>query len=622
MLPLKEESPAGTGLSDLPIFSGTRQPTQMTPASNITTGSPGLLTELEAKGVIIVPAAVAATIASGTVLSDTMPTTPPYNDDTAAAADYVSRHVAVSVPADTPTATPPNDEYMEGVVSIPDSDCSALEDESPYDALYHDSDFTDEAPAYAKPATQVGRQSAEKRQPLETELPANVRRTSAVVCADKGWDLTVENMTAEEKKHSEAADHRDHRDHLPASNKGPENSLIRDSSTIDVGTTGTANETEAHDEETANRASPLPVATPSQTSASQAATPTAQEESPSHGTPSEDSIATRRPVRMARLSKSFAQESPKPARQTPKPANNPAGAATATSPAKQDDSTAAAVPERRASKRVSLAASTATASPIAKQAATSAANKAAKPSPRSKAASTPTPSDNPSPAPRRVTRMSGLSSELLLPQPSPTATAPGKRRRRESAKDDESDLPRELRRLQDTKEFSHVDDEPIIYTVWSNGRYVPANAAGEPLVDKNAAKKARLAKAAEEAEKQRLAEEEAARLREAEEKAAAEAAKPPQKRVKKWMSSGLYAGQPMPSNPAAGLTPAERKELAKLPELSKKYPPNKTLPMPIFNGLRMLLQGRDFKMPFDVFNPLPPGQPKPVKYGRFSKSEF
>ncbi|CAK7223096.1 hypothetical protein SBRCBS47491_005085 [Sporothrix bragantina] len=616
MLPLKEESPAGTGLSDLAIFSGVRPSAQSTPASHFTTDSHDLLTETDGKGVIVAPSVVAATIASGTVLSDTLPTTPPYNDD---AADYVSRHVATATPAapaDTPTATPPNDEFMEDAASNSESDCLALEDESPYDALYHDSDFADETPTCAKPAAQQDRQPGERR-PLETELPANVRRSSTVGCPGKIRDLSVakeasiqnDNQLETLDRHSQTSARKDER----------ANVVDGDASTVDV---GAANEGEVHSNEAANDiSSSLQVVTPLRESASQAATP-ADQESPSRGTPSEDSIATRRPVRMARLAKPVAQESPKPARQAAKPTSSSAVTPTATSIAIKDEPTTATVPERRTSKRVSLAALTATASPIAKQAATSAAKQAAKPSPRSKAASNSAASDAPSPAPRRVTRLSGLPTELSIPQSSPKTTPSGKRRRREPETDVETDLPRELRRLQDTKEFSHVDDQPIIYTVWSNGRYVPANAAGEPLVDKNAAKKARLAKAAEEAEKQRLADEEAARIKEAEEKAAAEAARPPQKRVKKWMSSGIYAGQAMPSNPTAGLTPAERKELAKLPELAKKYPPNKTLPMPIYNGLRMLIQGRDFKMPFDVFNPLPPGQPKPVKYGRFSKNRF
>ncbi|CAK7270096.1 hypothetical protein SEPCBS119000_003912 [Sporothrix epigloea] len=337
-----------------------------------------------------------------------MPTTPPYNNDT----NYILSSVAIAAPSATPTATPPKDEFPEDDDMNSESDCPALEEESPYDALYRDVDFADDIPICMQPALDFSTPSEERREAI-TKMPGNARRHSIM-----GYVMTR---------------------NLPVA--------------------------KLHTGESA-----------------------------------------------AKLDGDYE--------------NHPKGA------------------------------------------------------------------------------------------------VPRKRRRRESEKDTEAHLPRELRRLQDTKEYSHVDDEPVIYTVWSNGRYVPSNAAGEPLVDESAARKTRLAKEAEEAEELRLAEEEAARAKEAEEKAAAEASRSFRKRVKTWSLSGLYAGQETPSHPAAGLTLAERKAFAKLPELARTYPKNKTLPMPIYNGLRMLIQGRDFKMPFDVFNPLPPGQPKPVKYGRFSKNRF
>ncbi|CAK7204265.1 hypothetical protein SEUCBS139899_007020 [Sporothrix eucalyptigena] len=606
MLPVKEESPAGTGLSGLPIFSGARQSAQSTPASNFTTGPHGTPSKPDSEGIIVASSAIAATITSATVLSDAMPTTPPYNDD----AGYVSRLVAAvaapAAPADTPTATPPNDEYMEDAGSNSESDCPALEDESPYDALYQDSDFAD-MPTYVKPVTQPDQQP-EEQSTSEAELSATVRQSSPLACSAKIWDLPVVKVSTSEADAEETTGRRNPSEVSIAGHTNDMNS---------------ANGLEARNSETTNEVSALPVPTPQALSASPAASQ-GDQDNPSHATPAEDSIASRRPMRTARLSKPAAPESPKSVRKAAKPTTDSPAAPTGTPSAAMDESTAALTSGRRTSKRVSLsAAATATASPIAKQAATAAARQAtAKQSPKSKTSSTAPASAAPSPIERRVTRLSGFPTELSIPQLGPKTTPSGKRRRRESDKHVGAELPRELRRLQDTKEFSHVDDQPIVYTVWSNGRYVPANAAGEPLVDKNAAKKARFAKAAEEAEKKRLEEAEAARIKEAEEKAAAEAALPPQKRVKKWMSKGLYAGMPMPSNPNAGLTPAERKQLAKLPELAKKYPPNKTLPMPIYNGLRTLIQGRDFKMPFDVFNPLPPGQPKPVKYGRFSKNRF
>ncbi|KAL1894364.1 hypothetical protein Sste5346_005863 [Sporothrix stenoceras] len=597
MLPVKEESPAGTGLSELPIFSGARGSAQSTPASTLSNVSRAMLTKPESD--MLITSAVAATISSGgAILSDTMPTTPPYNphstpppqyiDD----AEYISRHVAAAVAAET--TTPPDDEFMDDAGSNAESECPALEDESPYDALYRDSEFADDAvPAFPQPSTK----------PTTTTQPDNRHSShngSAVV------DVDMTDATEQEPEtHSGSVSHANG---AQDENHGSDRRQVN----------GT------------NEAATLSASTPL------VSTSQFDQETPSQATPSEDTIATRRPMRMARLSKPAAPESPKPARQAAKPASNAEESAPGPAPGAEDGTSAATpgadvetpsseAPVRRASKRVSLAAAAAAAaaSPLAKQATTAAAKQAvAMASPKPKAAPAKMTKDTSPPIERRATRQSGLPTDLTIPQPSPQITASGKRRRRDSEKPTLEDLPRELRRLQDTKEFTHVDEEPVVYTVWSNGRYVPANANGEPLVDKNAAKKAaKAAKAAEEAEKKKAEEEAAAERKAAEEKAAAEAALP-KKRVKKWMTQGLYAGMPTPSNPAAGLTATERKELAKLPELSKKYPPNKVLPMPIYNGLRSLIQGRDFKMPFDVFNPLPPGQPKPVKYGRFSKNRF
>jgi histone-lysine N-methyltransferase ASH1L len=92
-------------------------------------------------------------------------------------------------------------------------------------------------------------------------------------------------------------------------------------------------------------------------------------------------------------------------------------------------------------------------------------------------------------------------------------------------------------------------------------------------------------------------------------------------RVKKWLTKGLYAGQEAPTDHTKGLTALEKKNLAHYPELQRAGKPNKSLPQPMWNGLRMLISGRDFKLPFDVCNPLPPGQPKPAAYRTMTKSK-
>ncbi|GKT46064.1 histone-lysine N-methyltransferase ash1 [Colletotrichum spaethianum] len=170
-------------------------------------------------------------------------------------------------------------------------------------------------------------------------------------------------------------------------------------------------------------------------------------------------------------------------------------------------------------------------------------------------------------------------------------------------------VPRELRRLQDTKEFAGIDDKPVIRTVWSNGKLVildengnipappPKKARSEPLETKK---------------------------EEPEEKPeqVAEAQPKKTKRAKKYLDRGLYAGQATPSDLTKGLSAAEQKKLAQTPELKDYGRPNKALPLPMFNGLRLLLSGRDFKLPYDVCNPLPPGQPKPDEFRKLTKNRF
>lgn len=170
-------------------------------------------------------------------------------------------------------------------------------------------------------------------------------------------------------------------------------------------------------------------------------------------------------------------------------------------------------------------------------------------------------------------------------------------------------IPRELRRLQDTDEFAHIDKKPVYHTVWSNGKYVPVNAKPQ---SEPARKKTKLAVAPaghESTEENDIA--------------AIEAAAPvvKKRKVKKYLEKGLYAGQDLPNSYIVGLTHGEKKKLAQIPELKQLPEPNRVLPLPIYNGLRLLIKGRDYKLPFDVCNPLPPGQPKPDEWRKMTKSE-
>lgn len=199
---------------------------------------------------------------------------------------------------------------------------------------------------------------------------------------------------------------------------------------------------------------------------------------------------------------------------------------------------------------------------------------------------------------RRIsTRSSGIETETLASK----LSALGKRSRKTLEKG-YSKMSRELRRLQDTDEFAGIDKKPVLYTTWANGKYVDEN---EPPKKK--------AKVADEMPAVPTPEPE-----------------PPveegtifrKKRVKKYLDRGLYAGQETPIDIYQGLTPSEKKTLAQLPELMPSARVNRAMPMPMYNGMRTLIQGRDFKLPFDVCHPLPPGQPKPDEWRKITKNRF
>ena len=207
----------------------------------------------------------------------------------------------------------------------------------------------------------------------------------------------------------------------------------------------------------------------------------------------------------------------------------------------------------------------------------------------------------PSPA-RIATRQTGEVPQTLATKLSTL----GKRGRKTFEKGLDR-MSRELRRLQDTKEFAHIDDRPVVHTVWSNGKFVdPRELEAE---SERPRKKARTEKGAV-----------GAPVPQKDEKPVLGSAKT---RVKKnWLAKGLYAGQPVPQDPTKGLNNAEKKTLAQFPSLGAPSANRAILPMPMFNGLRQLIQGRDFKLPYDVCNPLGRAQPKPEEWKKLTRSEF
>lgn len=88
---------------------------------------------------------------------------------------------------------------------------------------------------------------------------------------------------------------------------------------------------------------------------------------------------------------------------------------------------------------------------------------------------------------------------------------------------------------------------------------------------------------------------------------------PSPRREKKWLNSGLFAGQQR--------TVSSQKS-RKSGEAVQPPTKNWVLPLPMYAGERLLTQGRDFKLPFDIFSPLPAGQPKPDEWKKVNKNVF
>jgi [histone H3]-lysine4 N-trimethyltransferase ASH1L len=91
----------------------------------------------------------------------------------------------------------------------------------------------------------------------------------------------------------------------------------------------------------------------------------------------------------------------------------------------------------------------------------------------------------------------------------------------------------------------------------------------------------------------------------------------PIRKEKRWLNSGLYMGQTRDFDGRLSESKNKRKHEA-APPINE----NKTLPLPMFAGERLMKYGRDFKLPYDVFSPLPPGQPRPDEWRKTNKNVF
>ena len=158
-------------------------------------------------------------------------------------------------------------------------------------------------------------------------------------------------------------------------------------------------------------------------------------------------------------------------------------------------------------------------------------------------------------------------------------------------------ITRELRRLADTNEFAKIETKPVLHEVWSCGKLVTGNEPPKKKVKTEAPKEK-----AKEDESEEVEEE-----------------KPKVKEVKKWLSRGLYAGQEAIVDLSHKYTTKERRAMIKASAEVKR---RSILPLPLWAGQRLLLNGRDFKLPFDICNPLPPGQPKPDEWRKTTKSKL
>lgn len=122
------------------------------------------------------------------------------------------------------------------------------------------------------------------------------------------------------------------------------------------------------------------------------------------------------------------------------------------------------------------------------------------------------------------------------------------------------------------------------------------------------------------AKKRRASESDLSKLREEEAKTPSEEpaapAPPPRYKPKRWLTHGLYTGQE-PSD-----SPPKQRRSKNSAKTTTGPSQRRLLPMPMFTGSRMVSNGRDYVLPFDIFSPLPPGQPKPDEWRKTNKSEL
>lgn len=119
------------------------------------------------------------------------------------------------------------------------------------------------------------------------------------------------------------------------------------------------------------------------------------------------------------------------------------------------------------------------------------------------------------------------------------------------------------------------------------------------------------------AKKRRVSESDLSNLKAKGESPSEEPTAPPviKYKPKVWLKHGLYSGQEASSSP-----PKQRKSKNSGKTSHDITRQRRHLPMPIFGGLRLIKTERDYLLPFDIFSPLPHGQPKPDEWRKTNKS--
>ncbi|RKF74890.1 Histone methyltransferase [Golovinomyces cichoracearum] len=194
---------------------------------------------------------------------------------------------------------------------------------------------------------------------------------------------------------------------------------------------------------------------------------------------------------------------------------------------------------------------------------------------------------------RRSMRFSGERSRNTT-----NKSSISKRTRRQTSRTKTKKLPlsRELRNLADTLEYAKIDTVPVVHEVWSNGKLITENLSQkkdrgrDKLTESKVLDGSVLSYTVDSHGKEK----------------------------KRWLTKGLYAGQE--DTQTSYKSPSNIKRLNKRVSTVPKL--IRALPLPMWYGRRIIETGRDFKLPFDVCSPLPPGQPKPDEWRKATKNRF